>query len=218
MSVEKCFAVYFPLKSKTVCTVKTSKWATGIVGVILAGYDSVYFFAFETIVKPSGNKDCVRNEKYTVALWSVDSVLYSFGPLALMFLTNIAIVFKFMRAKCKSNKSSEVTKQALAKAATRGTAMVVTVSVIFLLLNTPEGLKNAVPSLALEEIPWYRVFMNFTSYLNHSINGVLYCIVGTRFRLELYKIFCRKKTSSEGISSSQSLDNTNLTTISRARC
>ena len=215
MSVEKWFAVYFPLKSKTVCTVKTAKWATGIVGVILAGYDSVYFVAFETIVKPSGNKDCVRNEKYTVALWSIDSVLYSFGPLALMFVTNIAIVFKFMTAKCKTQKSSEVTKQALAKAATRGTAMVVTISVIFLLLNTPEGLKNAVPSLLLEEIPWYRVFMNFTSYLNHS--GVLYCIVGTRFRLELSKIFCRKKTSSEGISSSQSLDNTNLTAISGGR-
>ena len=131
MSVEKWFAVYFPLKSKTVCTVKTAKWATGIVGVILAGYDSVYFVAFETIIKPSGNKDCVRNEKYTIALWSIDSVLYSFGPLALMFITNIAIVFKFMTAKCKTQKSSEMTKQALAKAATRGTAMVVTVSVKF---------------------------------------------------------------------------------------
>ena len=28
MSIEKCFTVYFPLKSKTVCTVKTAKWAT----------------------------------------------------------------------------------------------------------------------------------------------------------------------------------------------
>ena len=195
MSVEKCFAIYFPLKSKTICTVKTSKWATGIVGVILAGYDSVYFVAFETTIKPSGSKNCLRNGKYMIALWSVDSVLYSFGPLVLMLITNVAMVFKFMSAKCKTNKSAEMTKQALAKAATRGTAMVVIVSVTFLLLNTPEGLRNAVPSLALEEIPWYRVFMNFTSYLNHSINGVLYCIVGTRFRQELSKIFVRKKIS-----------------------
>ena len=194
MSLEKCFAVYFPLKSKTVCTVKTSKWATGIVGVILAGYDSMYIVAFNTIIKPSGNKDCVLNGKYMIVLWSVDSVLYSFGPLALMFITNIAIVFKFMTAKCKSNNETESTDQALAKSATSGTAMVVIVSVTFLVLNTPEGLRNAVPSLALEEIPWYRVFMNFTSYLNHSINGVLYCIVGTRFRTELSKIFCRQNS------------------------
>ena len=46
--------------------------------------------------------------------------------------------------------------------------------------------------------------MNITSYLNHSINGVLYCIVGTKFRLELCKILCPKKPSPEGISSIQS--------------
>ena len=154
---------------------------TGIVGVILAGYDSVYFFAFETIIKPSGSKNCVRNGKYMIALWSVDSIHYSFGPLTLIFTTNVAMVLKFMRVKCKSNNSAEMTKQALAKAATRGAAMVAIVSVTFLVLNSPEGLRNAVPSLAFEEIPWYRVFMNFTSYLNHSFNGVLYCIVGTRF-------------------------------------
>ena len=124
-------------------------------------------------------------------------------------------MFKFMRAKCKSN-STESTNQALAKSATKGTAMVVTVSVTFLLLNTPEGLKNAVPSLLLEEIPWYRVFMNITSYLNHSINGVLYCIVGTRFRRELSEIFCSKERS-EGISSIQSLSNSSLTTIGGSR-
>ena len=43
MSIEKCFAVYFPLKSKTVCTVRTAKWATGIMGVVLAGYNIVQF-------------------------------------------------------------------------------------------------------------------------------------------------------------------------------
>ena len=203
MSIEKCFAVYFPLKSKTVCTVKIAKWATGTVGVLLAGYDSVYFVAIDTIVKPSGKKGCVWNGKYIVPLWSVDSILYSFGPLTLMLITNVAIVLKFTIAKCKRKISAETTKHALAKAATRGTAMVVTVSIIFLLLNTPEGLKNAIPSLVLDQVPWYRIFMNITSYLNHSINGVLYCIVGTRFRMELCKILCPKKPSPDGIPSIQ---------------
>ena len=49
MSLEKCFAVYFPLKSKSVCTVKTAKWATGIVGVSLAGYNTVHFFLRESV-------------------------------------------------------------------------------------------------------------------------------------------------------------------------
>ena len=58
MSVEKCFAVYFPLKSKTVCTVRTAKWATGIAGVVLAGYNSVYLFVVESR-ELSGRQLCV---------------------------------------------------------------------------------------------------------------------------------------------------------------
>ena len=87
MSLEKCFAVYFPLKSKTVCTVRTAKWTAGILGVILAGYDSVYFVAMKPIVSRSSNKeDCILIDKYRLVLFSVDSVLYSFGPLYSLIL------------------------------------------------------------------------------------------------------------------------------------
>ena len=98
MSVEKCFAVYFPLKSKTVCTVKTAEWATGIVGVILAGYDSVYIFVTE-VWELSGRQLCgirVIRGKDWETLNFVDSVLYSFGPFVLMFITNFALVSMFM--------------------------------------------------------------------------------------------------------------------------
>ena len=33
MAIEKFFALYFPLKSKTICTVKTAKWATGCISL-----------------------------------------------------------------------------------------------------------------------------------------------------------------------------------------
>ena len=132
-----------------------------------------------------------------------------------MFMTNFAIVFKFMSAKCKSN-STESTNQALAKSATRGTAMVVTVSVTFLLLTAPEGIKNSLPHIDLETVAPFRVFMNITSYLNHAINGVLYIIVGTRFRQELFKIFCRKERS-EDFSSNPSVNNTSISNMSEIR-
>ena len=45
----------------------------------------------------------------------------------------------------------------------------------------------------LANYPVYRVMMNFTQYLNHSINGVLYCIVGSRFRMQIKKVLCRKE-------------------------
>ena len=94
--------------------------------------------------------------------------------------------------------------------------MVVTVSVTFLLLNSPEGMKNVLSHFALEKIPIYRVFMNITSYLNHAINGFLYIIVGTRFRMELFKIFSRKERSG-GLLSNPSANNTIVSSIGETR-
>ena len=134
MSVEKCFAVYFPLKSKTVCTVKTAKWATGVAGIILGGFNLQWFFVVETRLSiQSGLRTCVMPGKYNLTFDTLDSVIYAFGPLTVMFIINFAIVLKFMKAKCKSdqNTSSESTNQALSKSATRETAMVVTVSATF---------------------------------------------------------------------------------------
>ena len=217
MSLEKCFAVYFPLKSKTVCTVKTAKWATGVVGVIMAGYNLVYIFVLKSsIIKSSGRYTCIYIGNSRVIVEAVDSVLYSFGPFTLMFITNFAIVFKFMTAKCKNN-STESTNQAIVKSATRGTAMVVTVSVTFIILTVPTRVAYALSRIVpLEEIPLYRVLMNLTRYLNHSINGVLYIIVGSRFRLELFKLFCRKERP-ERLFASHSANNTSQISISGSR-
>ena len=122
MSLEKCFVIYFPLKSKTVCTVKTAKWATGVVGIILAGYDLQYLIVCEATVDKNS---CVCQVTYLDIMIFVDSYIYSIGPFVLMFITNFAIVFKFIRAKCRNvqNSSSESTNQALVKSATKGTAI-----------------------------------------------------------------------------------------------
>ena len=197
MSSEKCFGVYFSLKSKTVCTVRTAKWATGIIGITLAGYHALYIFVLGSCInKSSGHPDCYYMSDYMIYLRTVDSVPYSFGPFILMFITNFAIAFKFMRSKCKSNQnnSTESTNQALGKSATRGTAMVVTVSVTFLVLTAPSAVNNALYSKypLNNDLPLYRAFCNLTLYLNHFVNGVLYCAVGSRFRIELFQLFCQK--------------------------
>ena len=219
MSIEKCFAVFFPLKSRTICTVKTAKWATGIVGVLLAGYNIQYFIFVESqFISSAGLYVCDTNGLHHDSVYVVDSVLYSFAPFTLMLFTNSTIVLKFMKTKCKSdqNNSTESTNQALVKSATRGTAMVVTVSVTFLVLTAPTAVNAALESHKLGLHPLYRVFMNITQYLNHSINGVLYIIVGTRFRKELFKLFCGKERP-EVISTSHRVNNTSLTTINGSR-
>ena len=216
MSVEKCFAVYFPLKAKTICTIRTARWVSAIVGIILAGYNFIYFVDMNSVTITPGRHICriKGSHDYKVILYAINSVLYSFEPFTFMLITNFAIVFKFMRAKCNQNNSTESTNQALAKSATRGTAMVVTVSVAFLLLTSPTAVNlRKSNNTQLVNNPLYRAFMNFTQYLNHSINGILYIIVGSRFRKELIKLFSHKETP-EGLSFSHSFKTMSLSSIS----
>ena len=121
------------------CTVRTAKWTTGVAGIVLASYDLVYLVGVESFINSSGRHICVLNGDYWVVLDVVDSVLYSFGPFTFMLISNISIVFKFIKGKYTINQTNatESTNQALVKTATRGTAMVVTVSVTFLILTAP---------------------------------------------------------------------------------
>ena len=47
MSLEKFCALYFPLKTRSICTVGTAKWVTGIIAVIFVVYNSQTFFIFD---------------------------------------------------------------------------------------------------------------------------------------------------------------------------
>ena len=197
MSIEKFYALYFPLKSKSVCTVKTAKWITGLLALLFFGYDVQYLVLYKKEAIDGVDSCLIPNRMYFRILDRIDSILYSFGTFTVMLLVNCAIIAKFMRAKCQNmmQNSTESTSQALNKYATKGTAMVVTVSVTFIVLTAPVAIDQAL-GRKLTPNPVYFAFMVLMQFLNHSINGVLYCIVGTKFREELLKLFkCRKTTT-----------------------
>ena len=87
----------------------------------LAPFNVIKFFSESDFIESLNQYRCfyIFDPNVIFILSTVNSVLYSFGPAAIIFITNFVIVFKFMRAKCKSN-STESTNQALAKFATRG--------------------------------------------------------------------------------------------------
>ena len=117
-----------------------------------------------------------------------------------------------------STHSVVLSYQALVKAATRGTAMVVTVSVAFILLTAPTAVSEALFGWwnpLRHSFPLLRAFAIFTHYLNHSINGLLYCIVGSRFREEVFRIFHRKRIP-QSVSVSHSVNHTGLAIINES--
>ena len=200
MCIEKFFALYFPLRSRSICTVATAKKVTFSVTFVIAGINMQHFFIWEAYTSTKGAKSCVMvniPDNYPIINSKLRQTLYSFAPFTIMVLTNGAIIFKFMRASCaRDHGGTESTNQALSKSANRGTAMLITVSLAFLILTGPVAVTY---NITTDPGPILRAVVVLLRYVNHSINAVLYCVVGSKFRNELMKTFpfnlCCKATN-----------------------
>ena len=138
----------------------------------------------------------------------IDSIFYSYGPFIIMILANGVIIYKFIQASCTRDQGgTQSTNQALSKSTNKGTAMLITVSITFLILTLPVTVIREREQQ--EDIILLASFV-LLRYTNHSINAVLYCISGSRFRNELMKTypfrFCTKSgnklcRSSQSVSS-----------------
>ena len=192
MTVEKCFALYFPLQTKRFCTVGTAKKISLISALILFAFNAQFFFIYDAKIASDGEKKCTWvgvTEGYKKIYSQIDSFLYSFIPLSTMLTVNCLIILKFMIAKYKNrNGGSESVNQALSKSAVKGSVMLLTVSFAFIILTGPVCITYLVtdaPPILVHAVT------GIMQYLNHGINGVLYSISGSRFRHELKNLFLR---------------------------
>ena len=140
----------------------------------------------------NGMKTCIF-VKAPQHYFQIDAFLASFIPWTVMFTANCFIILKFMMAKWKNRHGgTESVNQALSKSAVRGSVMLLTVSFSFIILTAPI---NIAFSITKDPPRLFYGVAVILQYLNHSINGVLYCITGSRFRQELMDLFkcCSKK-------------------------
>ena len=133
----------------------------------------------------------------------MDTILISLAPAVIMALANAAIICKLMVIK---HKGTSRANESVSKSSTRGSVMVVTVSLAFIILTSPRAV-DSVLELGISTYPFGGVLVTSMQYLNHSINGILYCIFGRKFRQELLKLipFCRNSTTHSNSSSMSSV-------------
>ena len=186
MSIEKLFALYFPLKAKSYCTVGTAKWVTSLLALVIAGFNVPSIIWNKAVY----GKYCAMT-RHTDYIPMMHPILYSFVPIIIMVLANAAIISKLMFIKFRGISH---TNESVSKSSTRGSIMVVTVSMAFLILTFPRAVDSAI-KFKFSSLPFGGISMLTMQYLNHSINGMLYCIFGQKFRNELWKVImsCRKK-------------------------
>ena len=108
-----------------------------------------------------------------------------------MIFSNTVIISKFIRAKLASvHGGTESTIQALNNAAIRGTAILITVTMNFILTAPVNIVVQVTSNINADIHPLLCPFLYFFVGLNHSINGLLYCIVGFQFKKELMIVLC----------------------------
>ena len=199
MAIEKCFALYFPLQTKRLCTVGSAKKLSLISALILLIFHVQSFFIYDAETPSSGAKRCIYTnvpKRYQFIHSQIDAFLYSFIPLTVMFTANCLIISKFMMAKWNNrNNGSESVNQPSSKSAVKGSVMLLTVSFAFIILTAPISI--AFSTMDDPPVMVYGVVI-ILLYLNHSINGVLYSISGSRFRHELKNLFlCGEGTATK---------------------
>ena len=182
LSVEKFIALYCPFRAKTLCSLSTARRVVVATAILFGVFDCQFLFTVKAQTFEDGTEVCnyvnISPDYTRIVIGIVFPILHSFAPFTVMLVANFAIIYKFMMAKFKD----DITSTALSKSATRGTAMLLTISFAFILLSGPIGILNVLQTSAPQFVFW--IALTF-EYVNHAINSLLYCISGSRFRKEL---------------------------------
>ncbi len=200
VAVERYISIYFPYKTKTLCTVRNAK-------LVCCGLLVCLFLICSPNLLPQSREVTkwgpfywcvpVKNSSlyyFITKIWPIlDVVMYGIFPSALMIILNMAIVFKIRKNKRISNISSSYSKKSR-----QLTITLLVVSTAYMVLSLPHGFfvvyieqdyQNKLHMYTTSKL--FTVF-NLCNFLNHSINFVLYCLSGDKFRMELVKMLCPK--------------------------
>jgi hypothetical protein len=201
VTIGRTMAVCCPLHMQTRCTRKKVLGTTLCIFVTLCVLNCHFFFAMEYVSVIGECHPKPHFEYFILYIYSwIDMTIYCIIPLAILLSGTICIHVKVSASQRQSQEAriAHVTEAASQHMRTRSkytsmTTMLVTLNVVFIVSSTPisvyligsdywdEGASEhelAISSLVFE-------IASMLAYTNNAINFVLYCISGTRFRLEL---------------------------------
>lgn len=226
MSVDRFFAIHFPLRSLKYCTISNAKRVIKFIFLFGIIYSLPRFFEYRTIV----DYITLNNETYSVIYFEPTQIgqsnlfkkivyfwmylfFQSIVPLIILTLLNFSLVYsvkasgKFINKfntnyTTKLSKSSRTLKVIFNKEKTRKetTIMLISVVILFVLLQTPSVVCNFLHSFNTKtnssfEINALCYVGNFLIMTNSATNFFSYCLFNRRFRQEftmcMLRLFCK---------------------------
>ena len=217
VTLERVISAWFPHNAKTLCT---KKWAISLlvavaVFILLLNAHLLYGMVFIYSVTKDGRQDvekCIEiNEDYrnffNVSWPWIDFCAFCFIPFTVLVIGNALILFKVLKSHRKvksrvvpsihSGNRATATSKHVSKQSSM-TAMLFTLNVVFLLSTSPISIYNIgypywsenVSAHKIAQLDFWWAIVNMLMYMNNSLNFLLYCLSGTKFRREVVQIFC----------------------------
>ena len=216
-TLERVISVCCPFSAKTKCSRKYAMALLIAILLFLLALNSHMLYGM--VNKGSMNKHdtginkCVEiNENYGdffkfVWPW-IDLCVFCLIPVSVIVIGNCCILFGVIKSQRKTRArsvSSVNTDQRTSLQRGRAnhssmTAMLFTLNMVFLFTTSPVSIYNIGYTHWMESgtsqdyatLDLWWAIVNMLQYTNNSINFLLYCLSGTRFRREVKRIFCQK--------------------------
>ncbi|CAH1782406.1 unnamed protein product [Owenia fusiformis] len=214
VTVERVVTIYMPLRAKTIITKKKVWGIIAVIGscAVLVNVHTLVTYDLVSVNVPEGEVViCLCPARYChfaryVAVW-IDAIFASYLPFTILIISNIFIIKEITKTSTKKKRLARGSSRRSIKAnddQTRSlTIMLLAISVIFLLLTSPvtvflggydhfQRQVNNDPKRKLQ-FQITNVIVHMIWYLNSSVNFLMYCVSGSRFRQELFVLVCRRK-------------------------
>lgn len=225
VTLERVISAWFPHNARTVCTKKSAMAFMISIGVFILVLNShlMYGMSYEYKTDEFGfevvARKCVEIDRdyfnFFNKVWPwIDLCAFCAIPFTVIVVGNCLILFKVIKSQRKTNSRVVPTiaggsRQMTGNAGKHSsmTAMLFTLNIVFLLSTSPISIYNVGYSYWAEGASaelyarldlWWAV-VNMFMYTNNSLNFLLYCLSGTKFRREVVRIFCFNRSAvSEG--------------------
>ena len=220
VTLERVISAWLPHNYRSVCTKKSALSLILAIGVFMLALNShlLYGMVFKDITDEFGNfvseAKCVEiNASYYSFFnksWPwVDLCVFCVIPFTVIVIGNSLILLKVVKSHKKANSAIvpnvKVNSKHRSHSSGHGkhssmTTMLFTLNIVFLLCTSPVSIYNIgysywVTNASPEKVAtldlWWAI-VNMLQYTNNSINFLLYCLSGSKFRNEVINLFCRK--------------------------
>ncbi|XP_076469436.1 neuromedin U receptor homolog nmur-2-like [Babylonia areolata] len=213
VTVQRTMAVKWPHRMRVVCTLQRTRIA--IVAVALIGCSLHSHFLYGMVI--SEDNKCIfmspAYEEFVNRIWAwVDLGVFSLFPSVFLLVCNVILSFTLLKATSSTamtmhssaSASSSDVNVTRKKAASRTTIMILALSCTFLILTMPVCVYLIWDYYTFDPTDdttlWTRDAALFAVtlllwYTNSSVNFLLYCFTGTKFRTEFLNwISCGTKS------------------------